>query len=286
MSSLRDHWLEYVFVLPFVGFLAIFEFYPLLNMGFKALHDQTTGELSLQLYTNVLLDPQYRIAIRNSLLFSAGCSLIGGIGGTFVGFMANRLKSREKSLLLSLYSLPLTLSGLVVAFAFIVLLGRSGVLNLLMQRIFNLPRDVYFDIKSWIGLAFVYAFFMIPLMMQTMTAVFENLDRTLVEAARSLGAKPIQVWRHVIIPVLAPGFLAGISIQFAGMMGAYGTVVALVGGSKNLLSVQIWNHTSEGTFNLSQAGALAVWLVLLTTISLLCLNWIGRSLRPRGIDGN
>ncbi len=285
MGNIRRFWVEYLFLVPFVAFLALFEMYPLVNMAIRALHDPVSGSVSLRLYMNVFAEPHYRVAIRNSLVFSAACSLLGGIGGTFVGFMANRLRQGERSLLLSLYSLPLTLSGLVVAFAFIVLLGRSGVLNLIVQRVFNLPRDFYFDIKSWPGLAIVYSFFMIPLMTLTMTAVFENLDRGLVEAARNLGAHPVQVWRHVIIPVLAPGFLAGLSIQFAGMMGAYGTVVALVGGAKNLLAVQIWNHGSEGTYNLPQAGALAVCLVTLTTISLLFLNAMERRLRAGGQHG-
>ncbi len=270
---------EYLFLLPFLGFLAFFELYPLLNMAVRSFTDSRSGAFTLQNYLNLLTQPQYRIAIRNSLLFASACSLVGGIGGTFVGYLAPRLPLRARNLLLSLYSLPLTLSGLVVAFAFIVLLGRNGVINLIVQRALGLPRDVYFDVYSWPGLVVVYSFYQIPLMTLTMAAVFENLDRSLVEAARNLGARSLQVWRYVIIPVLAPGFLAGMSIQFAGMMGAFGTVLALVGGAKNLLSVQIYYHTSESTYNLSQAGALAVALVTLTASGLFLLNRIERSLQ-------
>jgi ABC-type Fe3+ transport system permease subunit len=268
--------------MPFIGFLAIFELYPLLNMAVRSVFDSSSGTITLQNYVNLLAQPQYQTAVRNSLLFASACSLVGGIGGTFVGYIAPCLPMRYRSLLLSLYSLPLTLSGLVVAFAFIVLLGRNGVLNLIVQRALGLPRDVYFDVYSWPGLVVVYAFYQIPLMTLTMAAVFENLDRSLVEAARNLGARPLQVWRYVIIPVLAPGFLAGMSIQFAGMMGAFGTVLALVGGAKNLLSVQIYYHTSESTYNLPQAGALAVALVVLTASVLFLLNRAERSLRPGG----
>jgi len=273
---------EYLFLMPFIGFLAIFELYPLLNMAVRSVFDSSSGTITLQNYVNLLAQPQYQTAVRNSLLFASACSLVGGIGGTFVGYIAPRLPMRYRSLLLSLYSLPLTLSGLVVAFAFIVLLGRNGVLNLIVQRALGLPRDVYFDVYSWPGIVVVYAFYQIPLMTLTMAAVFENLDRSLVEAARNLGARPLQVWRYVIIPVLAPGFLAGMSIQFAGMMGAFGTVLALVGGAKNLLSVQIYYHTSESTYNLPQAGALAVALVVLTASVLFLLNRAERSLRPGG----
>lgn len=278
----RDQRTEYFFLAPFLLFLALFEVYPLVNMAIRSFFDDSAGSFTLQNYLNVLIQPHYRTAVRNSLLFATACSVVGGIGGTFVGYLAPRLPPRARSLLLSLYSLPLTLSGLVVAFAFIVLLGRNGVLNLIVQRILGLPRDVYFDVYSWPGLVVVYAFYQIPLMTLTMAAIFENLDRSLVEAARNLGAKPLQVWRYVIIPVLAPGFLAGMSIQFAGMMGAFGTVLALVGGAKNLLSVQIYYHTSESTYNLPQAGALAVVLVSLTAGVLFLLNRAERYLRPGG----
>lgn len=278
----RRYFTEYLFLLPFLGFLIVFELYPLINMVVRSFFDANSGKFTFQNYINLFTQPHFGTAIRNSLLFASACSLVGGIGGTFVGYIAPRLPARSRNLLLSLYSLPLTLSGLVVAFAFIVLLGRNGVLNLIVQRAFGLPRDVYFNVYSWLGLVVVYSFYQIPLMTLTMAAVFGNLDRSLIEAARNLGARPFQVWRYVIIPVLAPGFLAGMSIQFAGMMGAFGTVLALVGGAKNLLSVQIYYHTSESTYNLPQAGALALALITITASVLFLLNRLERSLRPGG----
>lgn len=64
--------------------------------------------------------------------------------------------------------------------------------------------------------------------------------------------------------------MAGVSIVFAGMMGAFGTALALTGMAKNLLALQVDSHTSEASFNLPQASALAVVLVGMST-SLLAL---------------
>lgn len=281
-KSKPRYWVEYLFLIPFVGFLSVFELYPLVNMALRSVVETGGGSVSFQYYANILSQPHYRTAVRNSLFFATACSLVGGIGGTFVGYIVPRLPGRYRSLLLSLYSLPMTLSGLVVAFAFIVLLGRNGVLNLIVQRLLGLPRDVYFDVYSWPGLVVVYAFYQIPLMTLTMAAVFGNLDRSLIEAARNLGARPLQVWRYVIIPTLAPGFVAGMSIQFAGMMGAFGTVLALVGGARNLLSVQIYYHISESTYNLPQAAALSVVLVSIIAGVLTLLNLLEKALRPGG----
>jgi putative spermidine/putrescine transport system permease protein len=268
-------------ILPFVLFVGIFEIYPIINMAYRSLFD-LNGNFTFENYINAFTKPQFQMAIRNSLLFATAASLVGGIGGTFVAALAVRLPARWRNLLLSLYALPMTLSGLVVAFAFIVLLGRNGVLNLLVRRAFGLPPTVYFNLYDWPGIVLVYAFFQIPLMTLSMAAVFENLDPNLIEAARNLGARPWQVWRYVVIPVLLPGFLAGMSIQFAGMMGAFGTVLALVGMAKNLLSLQIYSHASESTYNLPQAGALAMVLITITGVALILLSWGARRLARRG----
>jgi ABC-type uncharacterized transport system permease subunit len=272
---------EMLLILPFVLFVGIFEIYPIINMAYRSLFD-LNGNFTFENYINAFTKPQFQMAIRNSLLFAAAASLVGGIGGTFVAALAVRLPARWRNLLLSLYALPMTLSGLVVAFAFIVLLGRNGVLNLLVRRAFGLPPTVYFNLYDWPGIVLVYAFFQIPLMTLSMAAVFENLDPNLIEAARNLGARPWQVWRYVVIPVLLPGFLAGMSIQFAGMMGAFGTVLALVGMAKNLLSLQIYSHASESTYNLPQAGALAMVLITITGVALILLSWGARRLARRG----
>ncbi len=273
--------LEVLLLIPFILFVGLFEIYPILNMAYRSLFD-LNGNFTLANYINAFTKPQFRFAIRNSLLFATAASLVGGIGGTFVAALAVRLPARWRNLLLSLYALPMTLSGLVVAFAFIVLLGRNGILNLLVRRAFGLPPTFYFNLYDWPGIVMVYAFFQIPLMTLSMSAVFENLDPNLIEAARNLGARSWQVWRYVVIPVLLPGFLAGMSIQFAGMMGAFGTVLALVGMAKNLLSLQIYSHSSESTYNLPQAGALAMVLITITGTALFLLSWSARRLARRG----
>lgn len=278
---MKKYLTEYIFLLPFLLYLGIFEVYPLMVMLSRSFIGDVGG-ITFNYYLKILREPQYFNAVKNSLAFATICSIVGGIGGTLIGYYSSRLPAKSRSILLSIYSLPMTLSGLVVAFSFIVLLGRNGIINLIIQRLFNLPKTFYFDIYSWYGLVVVYAFYQIPLMTMTMAAVFRNLDFRLVEAARNLGARPLQVWRYVIIPSLAPGFVTGMSIQFAGMMGAFGTVLALVGGAKNLLAIQIYYHTSESTYNLPQAGALAFTLIAITSGVLYLLNIVEKKLRPGG----
>lgn len=267
--------------MPVACFLLLFLGYPLATVIRRSFVDNVSLALTISNYARALTSVRYTSAMRNSLSFSAACTVVAAIAGTFVGFVASRLPERQKSIVLSILSLPLTLSGLVVAFSFIVLLGRNGVVNLLIRRIPGAADFTLFDLYGWSGLLFVYSFFNVPQMALTMAAVFGNLDGTLVEAARNSGARPWQTWAYVIIPVLAPGFVAGISIVFAGMMGAFGTAVALTGMAKNLFALQIYSHTSEASYNLPQASALAVMLAATTTLILWAFGILGRRLGRR-----
>ncbi len=270
---------EWFFLIPITVFLGLFVFYPLTRVVLRSFTDNFTGHCTVQNYLNAFTQARYLGSLKNTLWFAGACTLVGAVGGTFVGLLASRMSPKVRGVLLSFYSLPMTLSSLVVAFAFIVLLGRNGVFNIILSRYLGIPK---FDLYSWHGLVVTYSFYNIPLMTLTMASVFLNLDRSLIEAARNLGAKAWQVWIYVIIPVLAPGFIAGISIVLAGMLAAFGTALALTGMAKSLLSLQIYSHASESNYNIPQASALAVVLIVIIVVSLLTLNWIERRLRPGG----
>jgi len=245
----------------------------------RSFTDNATGQFTFENYINAFTQKRYIGSLKNTLWFAGICTLVGAVGGTFVGVLASRMSSRIRSLILSLYSLPMTLSSLVVAFGFIVLLGRNGVINIILTRYLGIAR---FDLYTWQGLLVTYSFYNIPLMTLTMASVFLNLDRSLVEAGRNLGAKAWQVWLYIIIPVLAPGFIAGISIVLAGMLAAFGTALALTGMAKSLLSLQIYSHASESNFNIPQASALAVVLIVVIVASLIILNFVERRLKAGG----
>lgn len=265
-----------LFLSPMVVFLLMFIIYPYVYIITHAFMDDFTGKFTLRYVKNLFEKWAFTNAWRNSLMFSSLSTGIAAIFGSIIGWISTKFDDKKRGIISSLFSIPMTLSGLVVAFAFIVLLGRNGIFNIIFRDFLKL---FHFDLYSWTGLAITYAFFNIPLFSLTMIAAFRNLNMSLVEAARNLGANIFQVWRYVIIPVLAPSFLAATSIVFAGMMGAFGTALALTGMAKNLLSIQIYSHVSESNYNIPQADALALLLGVTTATILLVLNTLERRLR-------
>lgn len=264
-------------ILPILVFIGLFIFYPYSIIVLRAFRDNYTNEFTLNNLRNVFRVPAFRTAVLNSLWFSFLTTLVASIFGSFVGWVSTKMSEGSRGVLISLFSIPMTLSGLVVAFSFIVLLGRNGVFNIIFKNL-GFPT---FNLYTWSGLVIAYSFFNIPLFSLTMIGAFRNLDLTLVEAARNLGANVIQTWFHVIIPVLIPAFLAAFSVVFAGMMGAFGTVLALTGLSRALLSLQIYSHVSESYYNVPQADAFALVLGSIVALVLALINFVERKVRVK-----
>jgi putative spermidine/putrescine transport system permease protein len=127
---------ERLLLLPGALFLLFFA-YPLWAILERSL--SSPEGLTLARYLKALTAPAYLEAWRNSLLFATASTLLAAIGGVFVAYWTSGLPLRLKRFLLSLYAIPASLSGLVVAFGFIVLLGRNGVVNQLLGAL-GLPR--------------------------------------------------------------------------------------------------------------------------------------------------
>lgn len=264
-------------ILPILLFIGLFVFYPYTIIVIRAFKDNYTGAFTLKNLRNVFTVPAFRTSILNSLWFSFLTTLVSSIFGSLVGWVSTKMSDKSRGMLMSLFSVPMTLSGLVVAFSFIVLLGRNGVFNIILRDA-GLPT---FNLYSWGGLVIAYSFFNIPLFSLTMIGAFKNLDMSLVEAARNLGANLVQTWFYVVIPVLIPAFLAAFSIVFAGMMGAFGTVLALTGLSRSLLSLQIYSHVSESYYNVPQADAFALVLGSIVAMVLVVINFLERKVRVK-----
>ena len=90
----------------------------------------------------------------------------------------------------------------------------------------------------------VYLYFLVPLMVITITPALEGLKAQWREAASNNGATSLQYWRHVALPVLLPSLLGGFVLLFGASFAAYATAEAMVGSSVPLISMQIGDALS------------------------------------------
>ncbi len=215
-------------------------------------------------YWQVLSSPQYLGSLAQTCVLAAvvtfAALLVGGITGVFLA----RQRFFGRSTLVALLTFPLAFPGVVVGFLVILLAGRQGLFAMLGLK---LASERWVFAYSLAGLFLGYLYFSIPRVILTVMAACESLDRSLEEAAHSLGAGHWRVVCDVIIPGLAPALVSCGAICFATSMGAFGTAFTL-GTQLNVTPVAIYNVFTNYA-NFTVAAALSVVLGALTWAVLL-----------------
>ncbi|MDR2180552.1 MAG: ABC transporter permease subunit [Synergistaceae bacterium] len=254
----------YLLLLPETALLAAFLAWPLLLVLWESFFVE--GNLSHANYSSLFVKNLYRESFFTSLALSVSTAFLGTLLGLPVSYAIHR-SGRYKSFLMALTSVPLTFSGLVVGFAFIVLLGTSGFFTLLLKRFVDInPLEFSAFLFTWRGLVVAYLYFLVPRMILTMTVAWSNADWSLIEAATSLGAGRRVILFRVLLPMLGPAILSGSSLLFAVSMGAFGTAFALTGTAVKILPMVIYTQVSDMSSDIAQADALAIILTVTTTL--------------------
>jgi putative spermidine/putrescine transport system permease protein len=163
----------------------------------------------------------------------------------------------------SMLTFPLAFPGVVVGFMIILLVGRQGLIGDITR--YAIGEKVVLA-YSMTGLFLGYLYFSIPRTITTIMASAEKLDRSLEEAARSLGASPWRVIRDVLIPALVPGLISSGAICFATSMGAFGTAFTLA-TSIDVLPILIYTEFTL-IANIAMAAALSIVLGVITWVAL------------------
>nr|WP_157666944.1 ABC transporter permease subunit [Acetomicrobium mobile] len=255
-------------MLPLCLLLLLFLVWPMVLILWESF--LVEGKLSLSNYLSMFTTKLYGDSLKTSLVLSLTTTIIGTVLGIPLSYALYRSGGRIKALMLSITPIPLTFSGLVVGFAFIILLGASGFITLLLSKIFNLnPLEFSSFLFTWKGLVVAYLYFLIPRMVLTMISAWSKADWSLVDAAYSLGASKWMTLRKVLLPMIWPAVLAGSSLLFAVSMGAFGTAFALSGTGVKILPLVIYTHVSEISVDIGKANALAIILALVTTVMIM-----------------
>ncbi|WP_248802909.1 ABC transporter permease [Pseudomonas sp. MWU13-2100] len=215
-------------------------------------------------YWQVLSSVQYLGSLAQTCVLALVVTLAALLVGGFSGVFLSRQRFFGRSALVALLTFPLAFPGVVVGFLVILLAGRQG---LFASLGLELAGERWIFAYSLTGLFVGYLYFSIPRVILTVMAACESLDRSLEEAAHSLGAGHWRVVCDVIVPGLAPALVSCGAICFATSMGAFGTAFTL-GTRLNVTPVAIYNvFTNYANFAL--AAALSVVLGVLTWLVLL-----------------
>ncbi|MBK8022259.1 MAG: ABC transporter permease subunit [Chloroflexi bacterium] len=261
---------DWVGLLPFFAFIAVFLIFPSLAIVVRSVTDET-GALTLNNLTG-LLNPTIALAYRSSLLVSLLTALSGGLIGGLLAWAVTLggLPHWARSSVLSFSGVAANFAGIPLVFAFTALLGRLGFLNQFLRPI-GAALDPQIYLFSFTGLCIVYTYFQIPLMVLIMTPALEGLRREWREAAENLGATQTQYWRYVALPILAPAILGSMALLFANAFSAYATAQALLGamGQNFAVTIVVSNQFRTDTFGdlgLGYSLAFSMMVVIAVTV--------------------
>ncbi len=202
-------------------------------------------------------------AIENTFIVAISVGILCTILGLPLAWILTRTDLKYKSTLRSWFCLPYAIPPFVGAIGWIILANpSSGILN----QWFKLNLNIY----SFSGLIFVEVSFLFTFVLLTALSVMDNLDSSLEEAAKLSGAKPLQVFRHIVLPLLKPALITGFVLSSLATAASFG-VPALIGGPARiyLMTTQIFNFQRLGTAEgLQLAIATSVILAMLSLIVL------------------
>lgn len=250
-------------VLPFLIFCLAFEIIPVFILLFGSFSGKNGG-LTFVNYEKISA-PIYVRSFWNSIQLSAITAILGAILGLLIGYTIFRIQSpRLREALIALSDVTTNFAGAPLAFAFIVILGSSGVVTLAFEQYLNLKLYPTFSIYSYSGLILAYLYFQLPLMILLIIPAFVGLRREWVESAQNLGATTIQYWWRIGLPILMPSLIAGVVLLFANAFGAYATAWTLGGSNITLVTIQIaFNVTGEVLHDPGAGDALAMVSLLI-----------------------
>jgi putative spermidine/putrescine transport system permease protein len=236
--------------------------------------------LTVENYVKFFTDPYYTAAlgttIKVALIVTVACLIVGFP----LAYVVARTQSRFKHLLIIAIVLPLFVGNSVRAAGWMVVFGSKGFLNttLISLGLIAKPIEIMFTENAVIiGIIAVN----LPFMVLSLQSVIEGIDRAIEEAAFSLGAPPITMFRRVLWPLALPGILAGTILTFILAMNAYATPFLLGGPLFKMMAPVIYNEFTQKT-NWPFGAAIAFILMAVTLSLTLAANTL---LRRRDVTG-
>lgn len=267
-------------LVPFMAFLTLFLVVPTVVVFSKALFD-SEGQFKLDAFKDAFTG-QNLDAFKFSVKLSALSAATGVVAGALLAYAAVSIRRPGwlRSLVTSFSGVAANLGGVPLAFAFIALLGRQG----LMTRILSeLGYDLYghgFQLDTTAGFISVYSYFNIPLMVLITMPAIDGLKVSWREACANLGGTTFTYWRRIGLPVLAPSLLGGYLLLFANSFSAYATAAAMTDKSL-IVPLRIQFYLSGDFAGQDQLGfSLAAWMIIIMTFSM-GLYWLLRKRAER-----
>jgi ABC-type Fe3+ transport system, permease component len=243
--------------------LIVFILYPVARVLWIALSDET-GNLTLIHFLNFFRRPLFREALWNTLVSGLLVVVFSGVISLPLAYIIARYEFRGKLLLQTAATLPLVIPPFVGAVALQLILGRSGMVNLLLMRWFDTTIPF---MEGLTGVVLVQTLHFFPFILLNTVVSLSNIDPSMEEMAQNMGCHGFRLFRRITLPLMLPGFVAGSLLTFIRAIDDLGTPLML--NYKNLLATQAYLRITTVGMDDVDGYVVCVVLVVLSLLSLL-----------------
>jgi putative spermidine/putrescine transport system permease protein len=258
-------------LVPFAVYALVFLAYPLANVVVGAFQsDSARGGLTLANLRDAF-SGVYLTGFRTSIELAVITAVVPGVVGFYVAYVIETGRGTAlRRVVTTASGVFANFGGVPLAFLFISAIGSSGMITTWLSDLGFDPYNHGFSLYTFTGVAIVYMYFQIPLMVLVITPALQAVRPQWREASESLGAGTWAFWRYVGGPILAPAVLGSMLLLFGFGLSAYATAEALTSGSIAITSIQIGSFLN-GNVIAGQANvgkALGLGMVLVATIAM------------------
>lgn len=257
----------WLLLLPAIGFLLVFYGYPVAKLLTLSIFDP---DFTLKNYQAALTSPVYMAVLNTTLKISLQTTLFCLVMGYPLAYLLATTSERARNLLIIAVVLPYFTSILVRSYAWLVILGRHGILNEVMVATGLIDQPIKM-IYNTTGVVVGMTHIMLPIMVLALYAVMRGINMDFLKVSGSLGANQVQTFLRVYFPLSLPGIGAGCLLVFIFSVGFYVTPALLGGLRDTMLSMLIATQIQE-LLRWGFAGALSLILLLVTLCIFLAFN--------------
>jgi iron(III) transport system permease protein len=246
-----------------LAILTAFILYPVLRvLWISVTNDQS--ELTLIHFGNFFRRPLFREALWNTLSSGFLVVIFSALLALPLAYVLARYEFRGKLLLQTAATLPLVIPPFVGAVALQLILGRSGMVNLLLRDWFDISIPF---MEGLTGVVLVQTLHFFPFILLNTVVSLSNIDASLEEMAQNLGCHGFRLFRRVTLPLMLPGFIAGSLLTFIRAIDDLGTPLML--NYKILLAPQAYLRITTIGMDDVDGYVVCVVLVVLSMVTLL-----------------
>ena len=265
--------------IPLGLFFFVFVLAPMALLAWVSLHDDSAmTRFGVGQYVRFLGDGFNLEVLGNTLWLGLKVTLLTVLIGFPLAYLYTLAPRRWQGPLMLLIVLPLLTSSVVRTFAWVVILGRQGIVNMALLQT-GLVAEPLKLLYTPMGVSVALAQIELPLMVLPLITALTNLDPNLRQASLALGAGHWRTFFQVTLPLSMPGLLAGALLVFASSVSAFVTQTLVGGGQQMFMPFYMYQQAIQAG-NYPFAAVIAMLLLACVLAVVVLINAVGR--RSRG----